>query len=161
MNQVENELKHYGVLGMHWGKRKYENPDGSLTSKGKDKISAKYKKLAVKSQKSVNAKYQDTYAKAYNKTVDEYNDGKTQQFNKTHSAKSKTYMDDYDKAFSKDFDYNFRSMMVKEIENDVNYKKAQELVKKYNMTTFDELAKQNEKDRKIINKNLKSYENNQ
>ena len=29
------------------------------------------------------------------------------------------------------------------------------------MTTFDELAKQNEKDRKIINKNLKSYENNQ
>lgn len=28
-------LKHYGVLGMRWGVRRYQNPDGSLTDKGK------------------------------------------------------------------------------------------------------------------------------
>ena len=29
------ELKHYGILGMHWGIRRYQNPDGTLTEAGK------------------------------------------------------------------------------------------------------------------------------
>ena len=32
---MENELRHYGILGMKWGVRRYQNADGSLTAAGK------------------------------------------------------------------------------------------------------------------------------
>lgn len=32
---MEYELYHYGILGMHWGIRRYQNKDGTWTSAGK------------------------------------------------------------------------------------------------------------------------------
>ena len=32
---MEYELYHYGIKGQKWGVRRYQNPDGSLTAKGK------------------------------------------------------------------------------------------------------------------------------
>ena len=32
---MDNYLEHHGVKGMHWGVRRYQNSDGSLTSEGK------------------------------------------------------------------------------------------------------------------------------
>ena len=40
-----NELKHYGILGMRWGRRRYQNKDGSLTNAGRKHYDKETEKL--------------------------------------------------------------------------------------------------------------------
>lgn len=42
-----NYLAHYGILGMHWGIRRYQNSDGSLTTAGKNRYRDRLKKFAI------------------------------------------------------------------------------------------------------------------
>lgn len=55
-----SELYHYGIKGMHWGIRRYQNPDGTLTELGKkhydqevDVIKNQYNKNIAKSEKKI------------------------------------------------------------------------------------------------------------
>ena len=41
-------LQHYGVLGMKWGVRRYQNKDGSLTAAGRTRLDKKDEKRAKK-----------------------------------------------------------------------------------------------------------------
>ena len=58
-------------------------------------------------------------------------------------------------AFEKDRMKNFTKRYVSELEKNENYRKAESLVKQYDMTTFNDLARENAKGREEIEKIIK------
>lgn len=53
---MDYELYHHGILGMHWGIRRYQNPDGSLTPAGRRRLEKKDLKWAKKNYDKITKK---------------------------------------------------------------------------------------------------------
>ena len=94
--ETYNELYHHGILGMHWGIRKYQNNDGSLTAQGRLRYGVetgkqKLSDLQKRSMKSLNSKWVDTLDKYNQKGYLDWLDSKADApFSATRSMKRYT-----------------------------------------------------------------------
>ena len=68
---MSDVLRHYGVLGMKWGVRRYQNKDGTLTAAGKARLDKKDEKWAKKKGDKITEKAQRKSAKELDRYANE------------------------------------------------------------------------------------------
>lgn len=115
----EDYIQHYGIKGMHWGIRRYQNPDGSLTDAG----AKRYTREINRDDAKYNQAKAD--AKLYKKKQEEASaKGKTEKAKKFAEKSKKSsddaakYLKDRNKGITdvNNSGYNLRSKEVNRID---------------------------------------------
>lgn len=160
----KTELYHHGIKGQKWGIRRFQNKDGSLTPAGKKRASKEYKQAAMEAEARFMKNQTRIQVDAYNKAADYMNEGGIARYNEAQRKKyGENYMDrdgyieDYELEFDKVFAKCWNKAINEFYTNDASIKKARDLVKKYDMTKWDDLAKKNEAAIEDVRRVVESY----
>jgi hypothetical protein len=134
-----NKLYHHGILGMKWGVRRYQNKDGSLTLAGKQHYGVEYEQLYDKA----NDKAISVGTKSYQRTISEAEKSIKSGKSITNSELETKLQDNLNKDL-----YEFYS-------TDPDVKAARQMCKKYNMTSWNEMAEDLEDSIKSVEEAMK------
>lgn len=90
MRQIyPNELYHFGIHGQKWGVRRYQNPDGSLTSAGRERYlrARQYENMADEYKSAGRLIKSAVYRKKHEKAMNKVNAKDEKWLNKQHYQK--------------------------------------------------------------------------
>lgn len=104
------ELEHFGVKGMKWGVRRYQNADGTLTAAGKEKL----KNYKFKESNKVRKKYT-----SFKNAEDKYQERKKKQgvlVSEKHNTVAKERMNRYKKELQAISKMKYSDMQKEKLE---------------------------------------------
>lgn len=138
-NRCEEVLAHHGTKGMHWGIRRYQNPDGSLTAAGRRRMEksdrrrvrdARFESKAIDRERKTTERFLKKAEKKYNKIKDSTKDTKRNRkiednYNvakKLDEKVAKKQSEQYKKAISLTNDYikQYGDKKIKDLRLDKN-----------------------------------------
>lgn len=146
MNQNNNELKHYGVLGMKWGKRRARRESTlpkSAVRRRLDETKSTYKNLKS-ARKERDAAIQDRYAKTVQKLEKNY------KYGQNLSAKDMQRELAADNRARKEWEQSAARYKSDKVTAKAAYKEAKQARKEAINKTYEELKKNESLGKKLL-----------